>query len=184
MKFLYFYLKNFLKATALSFLLVGCAKDIDLNQREDITLGPDIQIDLLIYNINQTQFVDTITGALKTRISDTVRLEFLDDDYIQNDLSSVEFYFRHINTFPREIESEIRFLSETNSEQFSINYTIKPGASANPVMTDQYELIEEDRINLVRRSIKMVVELEVPPGSETFKGELDFASKGLFSFDF
>jgi len=184
MKFFYSRLKPFLGVITLGILLVGCVKDIDLDQREDITLSPDVQIDLLIYDIDQTQFVDTITGSLKTRISDTVRLEFLDDDYIQNDLSSVEFYFRHINTFPREIESEIRFLSETNSEQLAINYTIKPGANANPVTTDQYELIEEDRINLVRRSIKMVVELEVEPGSEAFEGELEFASKGLFSFDF
>ena len=163
---------------------MGCVKDVDLDQRDDISLSPDIQIDLLIYDIDQSQFRDSITGNLKTRISDTVRLEFLDDDYIQEDLTSVEFYFRHINTFPRAINSEIRFLSEGNNEQFSVNYTINPGANGNPVTTDQFVFIEEDRINLVRNSIKMVVELEVQPGSETFEGELAFASKGLFSFDF
>lgn len=168
----------------ISSFLLSCAKDIDLDQREDITLSPDLQVDLLIYDINQSQFEDSETGNFKTTISDTVRLEFLDDDYIQNDLSSVEFYFRHINTFPLEIESKIRFLSNGNSEQFAVNYTIKPGTAGNPVTTEQYEFIEEDRINLVRRSIKMVVELEVEPGLEAFEGELGFASKGLFSFDF
>lgn len=168
----------------ISCLFAGCVKDVDLDQRNDITLSPDIQIDLLIYNIDKSNFRDTITGDLKTRIKDTVRLEFLDDDYIQDDLTSVEFYFRHINTFPREINSKIRFLSEGNGEQFSVNYTIKSGADGNPVTTEQYELIEEDRINLVRRSIQMVVELEVQPGTTAFEGELDFASKGLFSFDF
>ncbi|PKD16491.1 hypothetical protein APR41_09115 [Salegentibacter salinarum] len=164
--------------------LCGCVKDVDLDQREEISLSPDVQIDLLIYDIDQSQFKDPSTGNLKTHISDTVRLEFLDDDYIQEDLTTVEFYFRHINTFPREIESKIRFLSDGNREQFAVNYTIKPGVDGNPVTTEQFEFIEEDRIHLVRRTIKMVVELEVQPGSAKFEGELDFASKGLFSFEF
>ena len=184
MKFFSFFLIKSTGLIAISCLLLGCAKDIDLSQREDITLSPELQVDLLIYDIDQSQFEDPNTGNLKTRISDTVRLEFLDDDYIQKDLFSVNFYFRHINTFPREIESEIRFLSESNAEQFSVNYTIKPGANGNPITTEQYELIEEGRINLVRRSIKMVVELEVQPGTSAFEGELDFASKGFFSFEF
>jgi hypothetical protein len=178
------FLTRFASLTALSCLLLGCVKDVDLDQRNDISLSPDVQIDLLIYNIDQAQFEDPETGNIRTRISDTVRLEFLDDDYIQEDLSSVEFYFRHINTFPREIESKIRFLSDGNTEQFVVNYTIKPGANGNPVTTEQYELVEEDRINLVRRTIKMVVELEVQPGPAAFEGELDFASKGLFLFEF
>lgn len=184
MKFLSSFLTKIISLLAIGFSLCGCVKDVDLEQREDITLGPDVQIDLLIYNIDQSQFIDPETDNLKTSISDTVRLEFLDDDYIQEDLSSVEFYFRHINTFPREIESKIRFLSNGNTEQFTVNYTIKPGADGKPVTTEHYELIEEDRINLVRRTIKMVVELEVQPGTSAFEGELDFASKGLFTFEF
>lgn len=184
MKFFSFFLTKFTSLTIVSCLFLGCAKDIDLGQREDISLSPDLQIDLLIYDIDQSQFEDPGSGNLKTRISDTVRLEFLDDDYVQEDLSLVEFYFRHINTFPREIASEIRFLSESNAEQFAVNYTIKPGAAGNPVTTEAYKLIKEDRINLVRRSIKMVVELEVQPGTAAFEGELDFASKGFFSFEF
>src|SRR6056297_1378787 len=105
MKFLSFFLIKFTRLAVVSCLFLGCAKDIDLSQREDITLSPDLQIDLLIYDIDQSQFEDPNTGNLKTRISDTVRLEFLDDDYIQGDLMAVNFYFRHINTFPREIES-------------------------------------------------------------------------------
>ncbi|MBE7639634.1 hypothetical protein GUB10_04740 [Salegentibacter sp. BLCTC] len=184
MKFVSFYHIKFTVLIVISYLMLGCVKDVDLDQREDISLSPDLQIDLLIYDIDQSQFEDVATGNLKTRISDTVRLEFLDDDYIQKDLSSVDFYFRHINTFPRAIDSRIRFLSEANTEQFAVNYVIKPGASGNPITTERSELIDEARINLVRRSIKMVVELEVQPGTAAFEGDLNFASKGFFSFEF
>lgn len=184
MKFLSKFLVRSIGVMLITGGLCSCLKDVDLDQREEISLSPDVQIDLLIYDIDQSQFKDPSTGNVKTHISDTVRLEFLDDDYIQEDLTSVEFYLRHNNTFPREIESKIRFLSNGNVEQFAVNYTIKPGAAGNPVTTEQFEFIEEDRIHLVRRTIKMVVELEVQPGSAKFEGELDFASKGLFSFEF
>jgi len=184
MKLLSNFLVRSIGLVLIGIVLCGCVKDVDLNQKEEISLSPDVQIDLLIYDIDQSQFKDPSTGNIKTHISDTVRLEFLDDDYIQKDLSTVEFYFRHINTFPREINSKIRFLSDANQEQFAVNYIIKPGTAGNPVTTEQFEFIEEDRIHLVRRTIKMVVELEVQPGSSKFEGELDFASKGLFSFEF
>ncbi|WP_339655587.1 hypothetical protein [uncultured Salegentibacter sp.] len=55
-------------------VLCGCVKDVDLNQKEEISLSPDVQIDLLIYDIDQSQFKDPSTGNIKTHISDTVRL--------------------------------------------------------------------------------------------------------------
>lgn len=163
---------------------LACVKDVDINQKDDIVLSPATDVDLVIYDLDEGDFKDSGTGALKIFISDKVRLEFLDDDYIQKDLTSVKFFFKHENKFPREIESRIRFLSETNQEQFSINYTIPAGSSNKPKIIERTKKIEDDSIQLVRRSIKMVVELEVQPGGSTFQGELDFASKGLFRFDF
>lgn len=181
------YLLAFKKLSLLAILattFMACVKDVDINQKDDIVLSPEADVDLVIYQLDENDFKDSLTGALKTFISDTVRLEFLDDDYIQKDLTSVELFFKHKNTFPREIESKIKFLSETNQEQFSENYTISAGAHNDPKTIERTKLIENDSIQLVHRSIKMVVELEVQPNGSTFKGELDFASRGLFRFDF
>lgn len=178
------YLLVFKKLSLLAILVtafLACVKDVDINQKDDIILSPATDVDLVIYDLDETDFIDASTGNFKNSISDTVRLEFLDDDYIQKDLTSVEFFFKYENTFPREIKSKIRFISETNQEQFSVNYTIPPRTSEPK---KQKKIIENDSIHLVRRSIKMVIELEVQPGGSTFEGELDFASKGLFSFDF
>ena len=159
-------------------------KDVDLDQAERITLQPDLQVDLLIFDVDEVDFRDTITGAMKTIIRDTVRLEFLDDDYIQDDLSAVEFSFKYINTFPQSFNNTIFFVSENNSIQHRVDFSINQGANANPVTTEIIELISEDQIGLIRRSIKMVVEIEVIPDSKPFTGELTFQSKGLFSFQF
>ncbi|MDT0688669.1 hypothetical protein RM549_02665 [Salegentibacter sp. F188] len=166
------------------FAYVGCVKDVDFNQANDIVLSPDIQSNLVLYKVEESDFVDPVTKELKTVIRDTVRLEFLDDDYIQNDLNSVEFYFRNINTFPQAFVSRVHFLSASGRKQFSIIYPISPGGSDNPVSTERIEVMGADRIEQVKNSIIMVVELEVQTNQEDFTGDLEFASKGLFKFEF
>lgn len=179
---------NFIPKTCLFLLLIvgltSCVKDVDLNQAERITLQPDLQVDLLIFDVDEVDFRDLGTNALKTIIRDTVRLEFLDDSYIQKDLSEVAFSFKYINSFPQSFHNRISFLSEDNQVQHRVDFLINPGTVVNPVATERIELIEEDQIGVIRRSIKMVVEIEVIPNSETFAGELTFQSKGLFSFQF
>lgn len=179
--------KPILKSCLFLFLTAGltsCVKDVDLAQAERITLQPDLQVDLLIFDIDEMDFRDAKTGAMKTIIRDTVRLEFLDDDYIQDDLSKVEFSFKYINSFPQTFNNSILFLSENNNVQHQVDFSINPGTLANPVLTEKTDLIEEDQIGVIQRSIKMVVEIEVLPSSEPFTGELIFQSKGLFSFQF
>ncbi len=162
-------------------VLTGCVKDIDLDQAEEIGLSPDINVDLLIYDVDYNDFYDA-TGTFQPIIKDVVRLEFLDDDYIQDDLTEVEFFFSHSNTFPQEFSHTIRFLSNAGVEQLSIPYTIAAGSSGNPEITEHTEPIEEAQIHLIRNSIQMEVTIEAhsPPTS----GELEFASTGLFKFDF
>lgn len=164
--------------------LTSCVKDVDLDQAKDIGLKPELQIDLLIFDVNEDNFVDSITNQPISNIRDEVRLEFLDDSYIQDDLMEVEFKFKYINTFPQSFRSRISFLSENDQVQYKVDTIIAAGNMNNPVVTEVTRLIEFDQIQVIRRSIKMAVEIEALPGSDPFIGELKFQSKGLFSFEF
>ena len=178
--------RSFSKAIVffVAFGMFSCVKDVDFDQAEDIALQPRLQVDLLIFDIDESDFVDPKTQELKTVVRDTVRLEFLDDDYIQKNLQEVEFSFRYINSFPQAFSNKISFLSENNHTQHSVSFYIGGGSQENAAVTEKIELIEEDRIQQIRRSIKMVVEVSVLPGQESFTGNLHFASKGLFSLEF
>jgi len=175
---------QFLVLLLFSLGLSSCVKDVDLNQAKDIGLKPKLQIDLLIFDVNEADFVDTLTNQQKTIIRDTVRLEFLDDSYIQDDLMEVEFSFKYINSFPQSFHNKITFLSENNSAQHVVEFNINPGDKNNLAVTEVIDLIEFDQIQVIRRSIKMVVEIEALPNNDPFTGELKFQSKGLFSFEF
>ena len=172
-----------------SFILIAiglssCVKDVDFEQAEDITLQPEIQVDLLIFEIDQKDFIDPENSLQRLTIRDTVRLEFLDDDYVQNDLEKVEFSFKYRNTFPQPFSNRIFFLSENNQLQHEILFETAPGNAGRPVVSEVIEVIGPDRIQVIKRSIKMVVEITAITNSAPFAGTLNFESKGLFSFQF
>lgn len=179
-------LKHF--KTALAVLLfcgmTSCVKDVDFDQAGNITLQPEIQADLLIFEIDQKEFTDPKTDLFRTVIRDTVRLDFLDDSYIQDDLTKVEFSFRYRNSFPQSFRNKISFLSERNRLQHRVEFVVEPGSNGNSRITEKIEIIGPENIQVIKRSIKMVVEIEAVTNDESFTGILRFESKGLFSFQF
>ncbi|MCG9970128.1 hypothetical protein [Christiangramia crocea] len=168
----------------LSLMLTSCFKDVDFEQAQDIKLAPDLQVDLLFYELTENDFLDSETNTYSPVIRDTVRLEFLDDEYIQDGLMYAEFRFRHENSFPNKIKSKIRFLDNNGREQFNVNYDIPGGSVASPSIVDTVHTMAGSEIVRVRRSIQMVVELEMLGGGKDIEGGLDFSSKGLFKFEF
>ncbi|MDX1544693.1 MAG: hypothetical protein R3214_12185 [Christiangramia sp.] len=164
--------------------MTSCFKDVDFEQAQDIKLAPDLEVDLLFYELNENDFLDSETNAYTQVIRDTVRLEFLDDEYIQDGLMYAEFRFRHENSFPNDIKSKIRFLDKGGREQFNVNYDIPTGSIDSPSVIDTIHVMEGSDISRVRRSIQMVLELEMLGDGKNIKGGLDFSSKGLFRFEF
>lgn len=167
-----------------SFFFTSCFKDVDFGQAEDITLEPDLEVDLLFYELNETDFLDSETNEYTPVIRDTVRLEFLDDDYIQDGLVYAAFRFRHENRFPYSINSKIKFLDKNRRNQFSVNYSIPADSDSTVAIVDTTHIVQGNDINKVRRSIEMAVELEIIGAVKDPEGELDFQSKGLFRFEF
>ena len=165
-------------------LFSSCFKDVDISQAEDIALEPDLEVDLLYYQLNETDFQDSETNAYTPFIRDTVRLEFLDDDYIQDGLMYAALRFKHQNRFPYQINSNIRFLSENGNNQFNVAYVIPAGSESSTSVIDTTRVLEGNEIVKLRRSIQMVVELEVIGAEKELEGGLEFMSKGLFRFEF
>lgn len=92
--------------------------------------------------------------------------------------------FKHQNKFPYQINSNIRFLSANGRSQFNVAYVIPEGPGAAASVIDTTRVLDSNEIEKMRRSIQMVVELEVVGAGKELEGELDFMSKGLFRFEF
>ncbi|MFV8224960.1 hypothetical protein [Christiangramia aquimixticola] len=165
-------------------LFTSCFKDVDFSRTDEIKLSPDLEVDLIHYQLNRDDFIDSETGEYTSIIRDTVRLEYLDDSYIQDGLLHAEFLFRHENTFSDSIRSNIKFLAVNNRRQFNVAYTIPAGEIGAPAFVDTLHIMDESKISKVRRSFKMVVELEMLGSGTKLDGELKFSSKGYYRFKF
>lgn len=164
--------------------LSSCFKDVDFGQAQDINLKPDIDVDLLVYQLNENDFIESGDNSFTPVIRDTVRLEFLNDDYVQKSLQYAEFRFKHTNYFNQPIRSSIKFLDKNNRYLFGVDYTIPAGNDALPGVIDTIKVMQGSDILKVRKSIQMALELELQGSEKDLKGELDFSSKGLFKFEF
>lgn len=167
-----------------SLTCTSCFKDVDLSQTEDIQLTPDIQADIIYYELSEIDFLDSETNEYSPIIRDTARLEYLDDSYIQDGLMYAEFRFKHENAFPYDIRSDIKFLDERNRQQFNVSYIIPAGSPSSLSIIDSVHVMDASKIDKVRKSIKMAVELEMLGPGKGLQGGLKFSSKGLFRLEF
>ena len=162
--------------------MLSCVKDVDINQYEEIVVPPRAALDLVYFNLDPSDFSDGSGGIKKA--SDDVRLEFLDDDYIQDGLMEADFNFRFTNTFAQEFHVVMKFISESNSVQHTINFHVPAGSTASPAILDYTERIDESQISRIRRSIRLLVEVEMLPNSQPIEGELQLESKAYYTFEF
>lgn len=164
------------------FAFSSCVKDIDLDQMDEITIPPEVTVDLVYFTLNPTHFVDA-ASAVQT-VSDTTRLDFLDDDYIKESLMRAEFNFKYFNSFPQAFTSTVSFLSENDAVRHSFFIEIPGGSAAAPAVVDFGEIIENSNIDVIRKSIKVNIKVEMHPDSNPVEGQLQLKSKGVFKFEF
>ncbi|RMA57108.1 hypothetical protein [Ulvibacter antarcticus] len=169
----------------LTFLLfTSCIKDTDFDQAYDIALTPEVELDLIYFNLRARDFYDTITSSSILTVRDTTDLRFLDDGEIQDNLRRAEFFFEFTNTIPRNFNVDFQFLSEANDTTYTTQTQINSGAVGSPVVTEFIENIEGDAIADLTRSFKVVVSVTIPSSSATLEGELDLKSKTTYYLEF
>lgn len=163
-------------------LVLSCVKDVDLDQYEEITIPPTAALDLIFFTLTSEDFIDN-TGEFE-KATDDVRLEFLDDEYIQNGLVEAWFNFRFTNSFAQPFTATFRFLSESSALMHTIIIEIPAGGGDTPAVIDYSEIISGSNINRIRNSIQLEVEIEIHPNSAPVEGELQLESRAYYTFDF
>lgn len=168
---------------ALLFIVCSsCVKDVDLDQYNEIVIPPTAAIDLVYFTLESSDVSDASGNPKK--VSDVVRLEFLDDDYIQDGLMRADFNIVFTNSFQQAFTTTFKFLSESNAVQHSFSINVPAGQPAVPAIINYTEVIPESQINAIRRSIKLLVEVEMQPNSEPVEGQLQLKSKAFYKFEF
>ncbi len=161
----------------------GCVRDVDVDQAEEIVIPPSAALDLVYFTLDSTHFEQRNTaGPFVAR--DVVRLEFLDDDYIRDGLVRADYNFIYTNTFEFPIKNTVHFLSENDVVKYRLNFEIPAGSLETPATINYTEIINEDRIEGIRESIKMIITLEMQAPAPPSEGSLKLKSKAFYDFEF
>jgi len=151
--------------TLLCSLLVSCISDVDFEQAEDLAISPVIESSLLFTEVPGSRFVNSV-GVEILSVSDTLAIEILEDDFVQDNLTRAELFFSITNQIPRAFNATIAFLDLDNLpvHQFDV-----PVAAADPTLveTTHTEIFDEILIDALKSTKKIAIFLSILPGSGT-----------------
>ncbi len=156
----------------------ACVKDTDFEQTDDILVTPVIELDFLFYELNSESFSEI--GANNIIVSDTTNFDFLNDEFIVDNLLRAEFYFKYTNSFPVDFVSEYKFLNENNELQYEITFPVGAGATSAPLITEHIENVEGETILELTSAEKVVVNVIASTAVDDLEGLLNLQSKTTY----
>ncbi len=162
----------------------ACIKDTDFDQAEDAALTPVIELDLIYFDLNASDFYDFINSNPILTLTDTTEIRFLDDSGLQESLKRAEFYFRFTNSIPRDFQVDFQFLSEMNDTTYVTGTSVNEGTITTPVITEFTQNVEgADILNLTQAN-KVVVSVTIPSSNENLQGSLNLKSKTTYFLEY
>lgn len=164
--------------TAVSFFLTACIKDTDFNQTEEILITPEIELDFLFFELNSENFTNIAVNNLI--VSDTTNFDFLNEEFVVENLIRAEFYFKYTNSFPVDFITEYQFLDENNDIHYDIIVPVNFGSIDDPLITEHVENIEGEGIVALTHAEKVVVTITASSPVDSIEGILKLQSKTTY----
>jgi hypothetical protein len=165
-------------------VFTACIKDTDFDQTENIALTPVIELDLIYFDLNASNFFDTINSNPILTVSDTTEIKFLDDSGLQESLKRAEFYFKFTNSIPRNFQVDFQFLSEVNDTTYTTSTAVDEGSISAPVITEFIQNVEGGDILRLTQANKVVVSVTIPSSDENLQGNLNLKSKTTYFLEY
>lgn len=176
------------KKLIISGLLLGvcaaCIRDTDFDQVEDFVWQPVSEVNFIYTTLHFGQ-LDTLTGnANQLAAIDTTEIRFLDENFMQESLRRVDFYFKTTNGFTLPLEAHFQFLSEENEPFYEISFDIPLGNFENPVVSEHTQTILGEDITLFTQNDKVVLSFTTPAPQDSIPGTLNLQSKATFYIEY
>lgn len=161
-------------------LAFSCVKDTDFDQAENIVLTPVVELDLIHFNVESSDYFDPSTGSAQLTVSDTTEIRFLDDSGIQESLKKAEFLFRFTNSLATSFDVNFQFLDRDNLETYATDASVDQGTPENPVVSDFIEVVEGTDILELTKANKVVISATIPDEITELEGTLNLKSKTTY----
>lgn len=177
-------LRTYLFLIAIILSLIGCIKDTDFDQIDEVIFTPEIELDLIYFNLDASEFFDTTTSTPRFTVRDTTALEFLDSDDITGSIKKIEFLFDFTNSIPKTFEVDFEFLRTNNSATYNTGTEVAAGSAGSPIQTLFTEDVEGADLNDIARASKVVVSVTIPAADADLNGILTLQSKATYYIEY
>lgn len=161
-------------------VISACVKDTDFDQAEEITLTPVVELDLIFFTLNASDFYDEVNNVPIPTLRDTTEIRFLDDSEVQESLLRADFLFNFTNSIPREFQVDFQFISEMNDTTYVTQTNVLPGTVESPVLTQFEEIVEGEEILQLTSANRVVVSVTIPAANPDLEGLLNLQSKTTY----
>ncbi|WP_299763232.1 hypothetical protein [uncultured Dokdonia sp.] len=183
MKYYLLYIRVMVLTISL-FLCVSCVSDVDFDQTQDIVLSPTVDASLIFFTLDTSDFESVDTQEAVVTVRDTTRLEFLDDDFIRENLREVTLDFQVDNTFGQSLVNRAAFLNGDGEEQFVVIFEIISSTDGSVQRTEFTQVLSEEDIQAISNANQLANEVILTTNGASINGELTLQSKAIYALEF
>ena len=172
-----------IKITKLFFLITcillcaSCFEGTDFDQANDVVVTPEIELDLIYFNLEASKFYDYANNTEILVVQDTTDLDFLGGSDINDILKRADFFFEFTNSISREFNVSFDFLNEQNTSKYFMQTTVASGSEDTPVVSYFVQSLDEVQIKELTKAKKVLVTVTIPSSSQDLTGVLNLQSK-------
>ncbi|WP_151675167.1 hypothetical protein [Patiriisocius marinus] len=164
----------------LSSIVTSCFQNTDFDQANDVVITPVVELDLIYFDIDASQFYDVETNTPNLVVRDTTAIEFIDGNDIRDALVRAEFLFDFTNSIPSNFSVNFDFLNTNNEVRYSSFTQVNAGSASLPVETIYIDNVENEEIENLTSSNKVVISVTIPSSSSSLFGTLNLKSKATY----
>ncbi|MFT5891030.1 MAG: hypothetical protein ACI9Y7_001129 [Dokdonia sp.] len=165
-------------------ICVSCVSDVDFDQTQDVVLSPTVDASLIFFTLDTSDFENVDTQEVVLTVRDTTRLEFLDDDYIRENLKEVILDFQVDNTFGQSLVNRTAFINGGGQEQLVIFFEITSSPDGSVQRTEFNQVLSEEDILAISNSRLLANEVILTTNGAPINGELSLQSKAIYKLEF
>ena len=171
--------KQFILLTSI-LLFVSCFDGTDFDQTNEVVLTPEIELDLIYFNLEASNFYDYANNTEVLVVEDTTDLDFLGGSDINDIIKGADFYFEFTNTIARGFNVSFDFLNNDNVSKYLMQTTVSPGSENTPVVSYFVQYLDALQIKELTKANKVLVTVTIPSSSNDLSGVLNLQSKTTY----
>lgn len=161
-------------------LCISCFDGTDFDQANDVVVTPEIELDLIYFNLEASKFYDYVNNTEILVVQDTTDLDFLGGNDIADIIKGADFFFEFTNSISREFNISFDFLNQDNVSTYFMQTTVASGSEDTPVVSYFVQSLDEVQIKELTKAKKVLVTVTIPSSSQDLTGVLNLQSKTTY----